>query len=263
MNNNFIALTNNDVIIYNDVQTKVYKNFIMFHKNYGTKYDKLIKNNSLNQNEVYKLSQDYCKDFKYNICLCDRSSYKKSLTTENYNEIYKCINNKRILYNINNFNFINPINLINNNEKIYPIDIFTFYRQEYIQYIINEEFIKYKNKKLKIKIANNFRLSSLFMKFYKSVNIINNTIENTNNINNTINNTIEIIETIENTININEINNTIENTNEINNINNNNNTINDINNINKINNTIENTNNINENKKIINYYYPIILSLIR
>jgi hypothetical protein len=38
-----------------------------------------------------------------------------------------------------------------NNEKIFPIDIFTFYRQEYIPFIINEEFIKYKNKKIKYK----------------------------------------------------------------------------------------------------------------
>jgi hypothetical protein len=164
-NNNFIPLTNNDIIIYNNVQSKVYKYFINFHKNSGIKFDECIKNTSLNQNEIYKLSQDYCKDFKYNICLCNRISYKNNLIDYNYNKIYKCINNKRILYNINNFNFTNPINFINNNEKIFPIDIFTFYRQEYIPFIINEEFIKSKKKKSNITLFNNIRLSSVFIRF--------------------------------------------------------------------------------------------------
>ena len=57
-NNNFIPLTNNDIIIYNNVQSKVYKYFINFHKNSGIKFDECIKNTSLNQNEIYKLSQD-------------------------------------------------------------------------------------------------------------------------------------------------------------------------------------------------------------
>ena len=115
-NNNFIPLTNNDIIIYNNVQSKVYKYFINFHKSSDIKFDECIKNTSLNQNEIYKLSHD----FKYNICLCNRNSYKNNLIDYNYNKIYKCINN---------FNFTNPINFINNNEKIFPIDIFTFYRQ--------------------------------------------------------------------------------------------------------------------------------------
>jgi hypothetical protein len=173
MNNNFITLTNDDIIIYNNIQSKIYKYFINFHKCSGIKFDELIKNTSLNQNEIYKISQDYCKDFKYNICLCNRYSYKNCLINDNYNEIYKCNNKKRILYNINNFNFTNPINLIKNNEKIFPIDIFFYYRQEYIPFIINEEFIKYKNKQSNIKLANDFRLTSLFYKFknYKNKKI--------------------------------------------------------------------------------------------
>ena len=151
-NNNFIAFTNDDIIIY--------KYFLNFHKKSGIKFDEYIKNTSLNQNEIYKLSHDYCKDFKYNICLCNRIYYKNNLIDYNYN--------KRILYNINNFNnfnFTNPINFINNNEKIFRIDIFTFYRQEYIPFIINEEFIKSKKKKSNLNQFNNIRLSSLFIRF--------------------------------------------------------------------------------------------------
>jgi len=67
---------------------------------------------------------------------------KNCLANDNYTEIYKCNNN---------FSFVNPVKFNYNNEKIFPIDIFTFYRQEYIPFIINEEFIKYKNKKIKYK----------------------------------------------------------------------------------------------------------------
>ena len=106
---------------------------------------------------------------------------KNCLANDNYTEIYKCNNNKKILYNINNFSFVNPVKFNYNDEKIFPIDIFAFYRQEYIPFIINEEFIKYfvnaklssifhkfkdyKNKKINIKLANIFRLSSLFYIF--------------------------------------------------------------------------------------------------
>ena len=182
MNNNFISLSNDDIIIYNKKQSKVYKYFINFHKCSGIKFDECLKNNSLNQNEIYKISQNYCKDFKYNICLCNRYSYKNSLiNNDNYNEIYKCINNKKILYNINNFSFTNPIKFNNDNDKIFPIDIFTFYRQEYIPFIVNEEFIKYKNKISNIKLANNFRLSCLFYRFINSYyNKINKEIINSN-----------------------------------------------------------------------------------
>ena len=182
MNNNFISLSNDDIIIYNKKQSKVYKYFINFHKCSGIKFDECLNNNSLNQNEIYKISQNYCKDFKYNICLCNRYSYKNSLiNNDNYNEIYKCINNKKILYNINNFSFTNPIKFNNDNDKIFPIDIFTFYRQEYIPFIVNEEFIKYKNKISNIKLANNFRLSCLFYRFINSYyNKINKEIINSN-----------------------------------------------------------------------------------
>jgi hypothetical protein len=173
MNNNFISLSNDDIIIYNKIQSKVYKYFITFHKCSGIKFDELIKNSSLNQNELYKISQNYCKDFKYNICLCNRYFYKNCLANDNYTEIYKCNNNKKILYNINNFSFVNPVKFNYNDEKIFSIDIFTFYRQEYIPFIINEEFIKYKNKKSNIKYFVNKRLSSLFhiFKNYKNKKI--------------------------------------------------------------------------------------------
>jgi hypothetical protein len=78
---------------------------------------------NLNQNELYKISQNYCKDFKYNICLCNRYFYKNCLANDNNN----------------NFSFVNPVKFNYNDEKIFPIDIFT----------INDEFIKYKNKNQK------------------------------------------------------------------------------------------------------------------
>jgi hypothetical protein len=144
--NNFIALTPNDIIIYNDIQSKIYKYFISFHKEY----------NSIDINEINGIK--YCKSFKFNICLCHRN--KNSVN--NYPDIYKCPNNKRILYNLNNFNFLNPISINTNNNKIYPIDIFTYYRQEYLPFIINEEFNKYKNNQIKLKFLIKKKLNKYF-----------------------------------------------------------------------------------------------------
>ena len=129
--NNFIALSTDDIIIYNHIQSKIYKYFISFHKEYNSTIE--INN--------------YCKAFKFNVCLCNRD--KKDININP--NIYKCPNNKRILYNLNNFNFLNPITINNDNNKLYPIDIFTYYRQEYLPFIINEEFNNYKNNNLKLK----------------------------------------------------------------------------------------------------------------
>jgi hypothetical protein len=138
--NNFIALSQNDIIIYNHIQSKIYSNFISHHKKYN------------NNNE------NYCKNYKYNVCLCCRN--KDNLN--NYPNIYNCPNNKRILYNLNNFNFLNPISININNNKLYPIDIFIYYRQEYLPFIINEEFNIYKNNHLKLNIINKRKLQKSF-----------------------------------------------------------------------------------------------------
>ena len=144
--NNFIALTPNDIIIYNDIQSKIYKYFISFHKEY----------NSIDINGINGIK--YCKSFKFDICLCHRNKNN----VNNYPDIYKCPNNKRILYNLNNFNFLNPISINTNNNKIYPIDIFTYYRQEYLPFIINEEFNKYKNNQIKLKFLIKKKLNKYF-----------------------------------------------------------------------------------------------------
>jgi len=144
MNNTFIPLSNNDIIIYNIIQSKIYKYYLYHHKLFGMEFDDNIKNTILN--ELYNISKNFCKSFKYDVCLCYRSHFKDNINELNYDDIYKCANNKRILYNPNNFNFINPISLNIDNSKFYPINIFTFYRQEYINFIIQEEFIKCKNK---------------------------------------------------------------------------------------------------------------------
>jgi hypothetical protein len=140
--NNFIALTPNDIIIYNYIQSKIYKYFISHNKEYN-----FIIDDNLNENNNDK---KYCKFFKFNICLC----YRNKNNLNNYETVYNCPNNKRILYNLNNFNFLNPVSININNNKHFPIDIFTYYRQEYLPFIINEEFIKYKNNQMKIKIIN-------------------------------------------------------------------------------------------------------------
>jgi hypothetical protein len=148
--NNFIALTPNDIIIYNHIQSKIYKYFISYNKEYN-----FIIDDNLNENNNDK---KYCKFFKFNICLC----YRNKNNLNNYETVYKCPNNKRILYNLNNFNFLNPVSININNNKLFPIDIFTYYRQEYLPFIINEEFNKYKNNQIKIKIINKKKLSKLF-----------------------------------------------------------------------------------------------------
>ena len=149
--NNFIALTSDDIIIYNHIQSKIYNYFILYHKEYNF----TINDNDNSNESNYK---KYCKFFKFNICLC----YRNKSDLNNYPDIYKCPNNKRILYNLNNFNFLNPISINNNNYKIYPVDIFTYYRQEYLPFIINEEFNKYKNNEIKLKIINKKKLSKVF-----------------------------------------------------------------------------------------------------
>ena len=151
--NNFIALTSNDIIIYNHIQSKIYKYFISYNKEYN-----FIIDDNLNENNNDK---KYCKFFKFNICLC----YRNKTNLNNYETIYNCPNNKRILYNLNNFNFLNPVSININNNKLFPIDIFTYYRQEYLPFIINEEFNKYKNNQIKTKIINKKKLSKLFNVF--------------------------------------------------------------------------------------------------
>jgi len=104
--NNFITLDNIDIINYNKIQSKIYKYFINHHKQYDFKFN----------DTAYEASVNYCKKFKYNVCLCYR---QKNNIDENYLELYKCSNNKRILYNTNNFNFIKPVivNIDNVNDK--------------------------------------------------------------------------------------------------------------------------------------------------
>ena len=148
--NNFIALSPDDIIIYNHIQSKIYKYFISFHKEYNSTIE--INN--------------YCKAFKFNVCLCNRD--KKDININP--NIYKCPNNKRILYNLNNFNFLNPISINNDNNKLYPIDIFTYYRQEYLPFIINEEFNNYKNNNLKLKNIYKRNLNKYF-NYLKTYNI--------------------------------------------------------------------------------------------
>lgn len=155
--NNFIGLTPNDIIIYNHIQSKIYKYFILHHK----KYNFIIDDNNNNDDDI-----TYCKNFKFNVCLC----YRNKNNINNYSKIYNCPNNKRILYNTNNFNFLNPISVSINNEKIYPIDIFTYYRQEYLPFIINEKFIKYKNNQSKLIKFNKKKLLKTFniFKYYQN-----------------------------------------------------------------------------------------------
>jgi hypothetical protein len=74
--NNFIALTTNDIIIYNHIQSKIYNYFISYHKENTFTIDD--NSNEINENN-YK---------KYNGCLYYR--------------------NKN---NLNNFNFLNPVSI--------------------------------------------------------------------------------------------------------------------------------------------------------
>ena len=175
--NNFIALTPNDIIIYNHIQSKIYKYFISHHKTYNFTIDDNANanvnvndnvnanananvNDNANVNVNVNVNDDkkYCKNFKFNVCLC----YRNKNNIKNYSKIYNCPNNKRILYNINNFNFLNPISISINDKKIYPIDIFTYYRQEYLPFIINEEFNKYKNNQMKLKNIHKNKLMKTF-----------------------------------------------------------------------------------------------------
>ena len=86
---------------------------------------------------------------------------QKNNIDENYLELYKCSNNKRILYNTNNFNFIKPVIVNIDNNKTYPIDIFNFYRQEYLPFIINEEFNNFKLIQIKLNAYPNILILSL------------------------------------------------------------------------------------------------------
>ena len=177
--NNFIALTPNDIIIYNHIQSKIYKYFISHHKTYNFTIDDNANANvndnanvnanananvndnvnaNANVNDNANDDKKYCKNFKFNVCLC----YRNKNNIKNYSKIYNCPNNKRILYNINNFNFLNPISISINDKKIYPIDIFTYYRQEYLPFIINEEFNKYKNNQMKLKNIHKNKLMKTF-----------------------------------------------------------------------------------------------------
>jgi len=113
--NNFVALDNEEIMIYNKIQSKIFKYFINHHRNYDFKFDE----------QAYESSIKYCKNFKYNVCLCYR---QKININDDYLNIYHCPNNKRIFYNIYNFNFLKPIIITANNNKSYPIDIFNFYR---------------------------------------------------------------------------------------------------------------------------------------
>lgn len=164
--NTFIPLRNCD--IYNIIQSKIYKYFLYHHKIFGMKFDETIKNTI--SNEIYNISKIYCKTFKYDVCLCYRSHLKDNINENCYDEIYTCSNKKRILYNPNNFNLINPISFKIDDLNFYPINIFTFYRQEYIIFIIQEEFLKCKNNYNKIIIKKNkyyFRLFKYNILIYK------------------------------------------------------------------------------------------------
>ena len=142
---NFISLSNDEILIYNIINTKIYKYFLNYYTTIGYKFYNHI--NDLSPLKQYEVSKKYCKAFKYDYCLCYRQSLKLIINNvdEFDNDLFICSNKKKIIYNFNNFNFINPI-FINKKNKIYPINIFTFYRQEYIPFIIKEEFIKIKNK---------------------------------------------------------------------------------------------------------------------
>ena len=170
---NYISLSNEDIIIYNNIQTKVYKNFIKHYKTHGNTLD--IQNNEYDDLKLYNISQNYCKSFKYNICLCYRNFKYIENIKENYNKYYKCINNKNILYNPNNFNFLNPLSFQQSltNNKIFPLDITTYYRQEYIPYIVHNEFLKYKKNTKIIKIIIKNRLSKYFKIFIKNIKELN------------------------------------------------------------------------------------------
>lgn len=164
---NFISLSNNEILIYNIINSKIYKYFLNYYTNIGCKFYNDINNQSpLNQ---YEISKKYCKSFKYNYCLCYRQSLKLIINNidEFDNDLFICCNNKKIIYNFNNFNFINPI-FVNKKNKIYPINIFTFYRQEYIPFIIKEEFIKIKNKYYNIILK---RLKKYFKLLIYGINI--------------------------------------------------------------------------------------------
>lgn len=153
--NDFISFSNDEILIYNIINSKIYKYFLKYHKNIGCKFYNDI--NDLSPLNQYKISKEYCKTFKYNYCLCYRQSLKLIINNidDFDNDLFICSNN---------FNFINRI-FINKKNKIYPINIFTFYRQEYIPFIIKEEFIKIKNKYNNIivkqlkKYFNNFKNS--------------------------------------------------------------------------------------------------------
>lgn len=181
---NFISLSNDDIIIYNNIQTKVYKNFINHHKIYGNSFN--INNNENDDMKLYIISQNYCKNFKYNICLCYRKFNNLKNIEINYNDYYKCINNKKILYNPHNFNFIKPISVIVANETIFPLNITTYYRQEYIPYIVHNEFLKYKKIKKIINIMNKKILEKYFNLFIEN-NKLNETIYH-NELNNVFSN---------------------------------------------------------------------------
>jgi hypothetical protein len=168
---NYISLSNDDIIIYNKIQTKIYKTFIKHHKTYGNSFD--IQ--ECDDIKLYNNSQNYCKYFKYNVCLCYRNFKDITKIKLIYNDFYKCINNKNILYNPNNFNFINPLLISLNNEKIYPIDITSYYRQEYLPYIIHNEFMKYKNT---LKIINTITKNRLHRYFLLLKSNTNNTYYN-------------------------------------------------------------------------------------
>jgi hypothetical protein len=139
---NFISLSNDEILIYNIINTKIYKYFLNYYSKTGSKFFNDI--NDLPPLKQYEISKKYCKSSKYDYCLCYRQSLKTIINNIDDN-LFICSNNKKIIYNFNNFNFINPI-FMNKKNKIYPINIFTFYRQEYIPFIIKEEFTKIKNK---------------------------------------------------------------------------------------------------------------------
>lgn len=147
--NNFVALDNKEIVIYNEIQSKVFKYFINHHKNYDFKFD----------DQAYQSSIKYCKNFKYDVCLCYR---QKTNINDDYLNIYHCPNNKRIFYNTYDFNFIKPVIITADNNKTYPVDVFNFYRQEYLPFIIHEQFMKFKEYENKIKIIHKKRLLSYF-----------------------------------------------------------------------------------------------------
>lgn len=163
----FISLSNDEILIYNIINTKIYKYFLKYYKIIGCKFYNDI--NDLSPLNQYKISKEYCKSFKYNYCLCYRQSLKLIINNidDFDNDLFICSNNKKIIYNFNNFNFINPI-FVNRKNKIYPINIFTFYRQEYIPFIIKEEFIKIKNNYHNIIFK---RLKKYFKFFVYGINI--------------------------------------------------------------------------------------------